>query len=505
MKFPAFAAAALAPAAVAGALALFLLAAPAVYAEDFAEPETTLSECIALALERNYDVKAKEEEIRGLELQAEGILLGVMPKLEVFAGAQYTTPVNTINFGGSSGDGEGGDDSGGETGGGFQAQDDIVKNWGAKIAGAYSFGVPDASDAVRFELAARKEELRILKDRVRQGVTQAYFAALLAQKGHEVAQDSKELADEQLRNAQLRYDNKVAPRFEVIQAEVQVSLAAEKLLQAENDKKNALKNLYLAMGMASGPQELLLSSKELDQIELVIAEIEHTEMPGFPEAFLDGAYQMHQFDLSMQSLDSQMRAARNWPVLSGFAQWQGQEGNNFAEDNTYTIGVNLNFRLFDFGDSKNNVERLQVQKNILAIKKDQFRQSYQNTLEKLSNDLEVAMLTYDTAKKTLEAATEGLKMATVGYKEGVTTTLELMDSRTQYLSAEYNLFAKKAAIYLAYDAIKQAIGYERYEEKAIVAAYVLPLEEAGLAKPADGEGAESDERADKKESFPVIH
>ena len=43
-----------------------------------------------------------------------------------------------------------------------------------------------------------------------------------------------------------------------------------------------------------------------------------------------------------------------------------------------------------------------------------------------------------------------------------------MDSRTQYLNADFNLFAKKVAIFLAYDAIRQAIGYERYRKVAVV-------------------------------------
>ena len=438
-------------------------------AEDFGGLSTTLDECIAIALERNYRLQAKRAELKGVLLQADAIGIAIMPKLDLKAGATYTTPLSEGFDIGEMFPQEFWDEVGGRPeDSGYGEMDEVQTNWGATLSAAYPFITPYAEKAIKSELKARKEEVLSIVDEARGAATAAYMNALLSQRSLEVAEKSLELAEEQHRNAKLRFENKVAPWFEVIQAEVAVSLAKEKLEQSKNAKKNSLKALYLSMGLSSGPDSLILEPDPIDDIGRVIAEIENTEMPGFPEAFVEESYTYLQLGYSIESLSSQISANRNLPTISAYLTWLGQDGNPMQEPNTYVLGINLNFRLFDSGEAKNRMEQLAVQKEILEIGREEYAQGYLNRLEVLSNDLQVALLTYETAKKTLEAATEGLKIATIGYREGITTSLELMDSRTQYLNADFNLFAKKVAIFLAYDAIRQAIGYERYRKVAVV-------------------------------------
>ena len=466
---------------LAAAALVILTATHPANADDFTGLTASLDECIKIALERNFELSAKREELKGVLLQADEIGIAVMPKLDLNAGATYNTPVSSAfefdnlfppefwdNIGATPPEGDGG-----------ASEEHLKSTWGARLSASYPFSTPLINKAISSELVARREELKAMADEVRFGATQAYMSALLAQRGVEVAEKSLELAEEQRRNALLRYENKIAPWFEVVQAEVQVSLSTEKLEESRNGAKNSLRALYLAMGLAGGPVELTLQPGPVDSIEEVIAEIEGTEMPGFPEAFVEESYKYLQLTNSMDSLGWQAKANRNLPVLSGFAAWQGQDGSAFQEPNSYTLGVNLNFRIFDSGEAKNKIEQMEVQRKILFIKRDEYAQAYMNQLEVLSNNLDVALLTYETAKKTLDAASEGLKIATIGYREGITTSLELMDSRTMYLTADYNLFAKKVAIYLAFEAIRKTIGYERYAETAVVA----PVETGKTAIP----------------------
>ncbi len=438
-----------------------------VYAEEFTDVTTTLDECIELGLEKNYKLKAKRTELKGVMLQADAIGISVLPKLDLKAGGSYTTPISQAfnvadMFPDSFWEEVGGKPE--DTSGG---RDHFQTSWGATLSANYPMVTPYVNKAIESELLARKEEVLSIADDARFSVTQAYMNALLMQRSQDVAHKSLELSEEQFRNAKLRYDNKVAAWFEVVQAEVQVSLAKESLEQTKNNLKNSLKALYLAMGLSSGPDEIVLESGPISEISEIIDEIDTTELPGFPDAYVKESYSFKQFDYSMQSLSNQVQASKTLPVLSGYATWSGQDGNANLETNSYTLGINLNFRLFDSGESKNKMEQLEVQKEILSISQQEFSQRYLNQLEVLSNNLQVALLTHETAKRTLDAATEGLKIATIGYQEGITTSLELMDSRTRYLSADLNVFSKKVAIFLAYDAIKHAIGYERYESAAV--------------------------------------
>lgn len=467
-------------------IAFVFTAAAIAKADEFTGLSASLDECIKLGLERNYALSAKREELKGVLLQADAIAISVMPKLDVNAGATYVTPISSAFefdnlFPPDFWEKIGSDPP--ESGGGGASNEHIQTTWGARLSASYSLNTPIIDKAISTELNARREEVLALADEVRFDVTQAFMNALLAQRGVEISERSFELAEEQHRHALLRYENKVAPWFEVVQADVQVSLSKEKLEESKYSAKNALKALYLSMGLAGGPDDLALEPGPIDTIEDVIAEIDGTEMPGFPDAFVDKAYVYRQLSFSIDSLGYQVQANKNFPVLSGFAAWQGQDGSAFQEPNTYTLGLNLNFRIFDSGESKNRMDQLDVQRNVLKIKRDEFSQAYMNRLEVLANNLEVALLTYDTAKRTLDAASEGLKIATIGYREGITTSLELMDSRTRYLTADFNLFSKKVAIYLAYDAIRMAIGYENYTESAVIN---IP-EARGAAIPGDEE------------------
>jgi outer membrane protein TolC len=468
------------------------------HADEFVGLTTTLDECIAIGLEKNYKLKSKRTELRGVMLQADAIGISLMPKLDLKAGASYTTPLaQSVNIADMFPDSfwaeiGGKPDTSGSSSEHFQS------NWGATLSASYPFTTPYVDKAIESELLARKEEVLSIADDARSSITQAYMNALLMQRSQEVAFKSLELADEQYRNAKLRYDNKVAAWFEVIQAEVQVSLATESLEQTKNNLKNSLKALYLTMGLSSGPDDLVLQPGPVEEIAKIIDEINNTELLGFPDAFVDESYTFRQLGYSIQSIENQVQANKIMPELSGFASWTGQDGSSYQEPNTYVLGVNLKFRLYDSGESKNKMEQLRVQQEMLSISQQEFSQNYLNQLEVLSNNLQVSLLTYDTANKTLDAATEGLKIATIGYKEGITTSLELMDSRTQYLNAELNVFAKKVAIFLAYDSIKHSIGYERYENYAVKSSVVDDGQSEQFEDSASSDGK------DEKTLFPVL-
>lgn len=436
-------------------------------ADEFEGLTTTLDECISIGLERNYRLKAKRTELRGVMLQADAIGISVMPKLDLNAGASYTTPLSqSVNIVDMFSD-EFWEEVGGKPESTGNSSEHFQTTWGATLSASYPFITPYIDKAIASELMARKEEILAIADDTRSTITQAYMNTLLSQRSQEVAQKSLDLADEQHRNAKLRYDNKVAAWFEVVQAEVQVSLAKESFEQTKNNLKNSLNALFLAMGLSSGPDDLMLQPGPVEEISKIIDEINTTELPGFPEAFVEDSYTFKQLGYSIESIENQVQANKNLPVVSGYATWVGQDGSAYQEPNTYVFGVNLNFRLFDSGESDNKIEQLRVQQELLNISRQEFSQGYLNQLEVLSNNLQVSLLTYDTATKTLAAATEGLKIASIGYKEGITSSLELMDSRTQYLNAELNVFAKKVAIFLAYDSIKHSIGYERYDKCAV--------------------------------------
>ena len=297
-----------------------------------------------------------------------------------------------------------------------------------------------------------------------------------------VAEEGLSLAEEQLRNATLRFQAGDAPRFEVIQGEVAVSQAKEELVQAHNGYQLARSALFLAIGVV--PQDYFhgkpVAIGYQDTLTRAVENIRDRIFPTLDGEKLAAEYVEKTPDYaslqsSIDSLNYQVKGWRRAPFVTLDASYSHQSGSLMMKRNNYSFGITANLNVFDSLKTESKQRMLSAQKQALDVQMERYRQAFRLGVRDAVSTLESAIQGWETSQHTLEQATEGLRMSRLGYQEGVVTHADLLSSRTAYLGAELNEFSRRLAVLTAYQDLLTKLGITE------PSAY-LPATEAALPR-----------------------
>jgi len=431
----------------------------------------TISDLVNIALEKNYDLRIKQKEAQSsffqyLQIAGEsGLSINLMSSL------RRSGPLQTFEFGppGSAG---------------MALQKETTSTTSITAAypiaplGNFGFGKKAAYAAYQAKQALVDKEMSA-------SITAAYSAYvgyLTAEHAQAVAEEGLSLAEEQLRNATLRFQAGDAPRFEVIQGEVAVSQAKEELVQAHNGYQLARSALFLAIGVV--PQDYFhgkpVAIGYQDTLTRAVENIRDRIFPTLDGEKLAAEYVEKTPDYaslqsSIDSLNYQVKGWRRAPFVTLDASYSHQSGSLMMKRNNYSFGITANLNVFDSLKTESKQRMLSAQKQALDVQMERYRQAFRLGVRDAVSTLESAIQGWETSQHTLEQATEGLRMSRLGYQEGVVTHADLLSSRTAYLGAELNEFSRRLAVLTAYQDLLTKLGITE------PSAY-LPATEAALPR-----------------------
>lgn len=326
------------------------------------------------------------------------------------------------------------------------------------------FGVAKrAYRATLLQSSMKSLDLEIAYDITRAAIAQAYLLSLFQMKRVEISKEALELSEEQLRVAEAKWNAKVTPYIEVLQAEVAVSMAKEDLQSARAALDSSLNDLFLAMGV--DPYEVALTEKGLPDIDSVAEFFNRTD----PDTILEETFEMNlghkKIAAGSESFRQLALASKNVPRINIIGNVAHQIGNKLQKEDSWGIGVGLSFPLFDSGDAKVKIEKFWNQREQLLVSDEELRKSLRSGLETIFDNFSSLYLNLNSSQKTLELSKEALRISEVGFKEGVVTRLELDNSRLRYLQARLNSFNNRIQILLTLEALKSLVGYDSFESK----------------------------------------
>ncbi len=293
----------------------------------------------------------------------------------------------------------------------------------------------------------------------------AYIACLTAQNAVEVAEEGVALGQEQLRNARLKYEQGMVPRFQVMQAEVEASLAEEALIKARNGKELARSGLYLTLGVVpedyfQGMEVEVAYAEKLDRAVGILADevLPRLDPEGLSQTFVEKTPQYHSLDNMISVYDYQMLGYRRAPQFSLTAGYQQQTGSSFQARDSWSFGISGVMNLWDSGKTAGTQKSFAAQADAARVQLAQYRQAFRLSMVDAVSNLEAAVQGHTTAQDTLAAAEEAQRMARLGYNEGVVTNADLVGARAAYLGAKLNEFDKRMAIVARYQDLLAALG-----------------------------------------------
>jgi outer membrane protein len=433
-----------------GILFFLLLGSSIILASE----ELTLEESIKIALEKSLSIYSAQEEIKAKEFEELSTKADFLPKLstsytytrldnDTVNDATYTTypypsfsprevsplDTNTYQFN-------------------ITVTQPLFTGWRLTILREIaSLGV----DTAKIQKETAIQDLVL-------NVKGAYFGILKAGKLENVARQSVELLEAQLRVSQAFYDEGIIAKNDLLQTEVQMAQARQNLIKAENGLEIAksLFNKLLRRELNQGvnikdildyyPIRLLLDQcmekagqnrPEIQEVSLNIMSAEKaiglSKSSYYPSVTLIGNYQRENDDMLLDS--SPGEDPDNWTItLKG--EWTFWEWRKKRHD-VAAARAKLAKANYILKEIKDNIQ-LEVKEAYLSL-----REAEKNI---------------QVAKKAVVQAEENFRMNEERYKQQVATSTDVLDALTLLTQARTNYFNALSEHNTAWARLERAMG-----------------------------------------------
>lgn len=297
---------------------------------------------------------------------------------------------------------------------------------------------------------ANTADLETIRQTVIFNTKQAYYSALASQRLLQVAEETVAQNRKHLEDAQARFEVGVAPRFDVTQAQVQVSNALLSHVTARNNVALGRETLRTAMGVRGPFLFTLVDNLTLGALTLQDEILVSQAYANRPE--------LRSIQAQQQATARQVSALQKQylPSLTGNAQynWTGRE---YPLQQGWLWGVTLTFPLFDdiltsaeVGEAKANLRGLQAQEEDLRQQVVlEVRQSLLNAQQ--------AEESVRVSEATVGQARENLTIAEGRYSAGVGNIIELTDAQVLLTSAQANYIQALATYKTAVAQLEKAV------------------------------------------------
>ncbi|MEY4308526.1 MAG: hypothetical protein RL422_729 [Bacteroidota bacterium] len=295
-------------------------------------------------------------------------------------------------------------------------------------------------------VSLQREDVALYKRELVKQIKTAYYNYLLSlglvkvyENGLNLALEGKKVNEKLLANGKglpaylLRSDSEIA----TIQAQI---ADAVKQSQAAQYYFNFLLN-----------RELRAEIRIDFEVEKAVAGV-YSVVPGVREEL-----SLLSKSINIQETVLKMNESFYLPKLNGFVNLGSQStlGNISSKSGYYFLGLQMDIPIFSGKRNLYKVKQTQLDiasaKNALDLSTKQFNMA----TEIAQKNVQSSIISFQASTKSYEAASAYLRLIEKGYKEGVSTYLETVDARNQWMNAQINYQLKQFNVLIA------AAAYER--------------------------------------------
>ena len=300
-----------------------------------------------------------------------------------------------------------------------------------------------------------KLDLEKIQNDISLFVVNGYLNILFAKENLNVAKVQADISKKQVEAAKQRFDAGIVPKGDLLNAQ---STAA-------NDQQNVITNENtLTIALLNLAQLLQVPTEEFDVLDVEV---------GTPSAILlydnaDVVYQkaltnqpqIKRAELAIDNADLNIDIAKGAykPTVSASFNLSSNYGfdldlpagfrntkllTQLDENLGYGLGFNVSIPIFNRTQTKTNVARQFVNKEISKVALDNAKLQLQQTIEQSFVDSKAAAKTYEAARVSLDAQREAFKNAQESYSLGATTLFDFDLVRNRLVSAESALIRAK--------------------------------------------------------------
>ena len=293
----------------------------------------------------------------------------------------------------------------------------------------YDFGrTPANVDIKKLNVAASRMTLDDSMNTVVNDVKSAYYTLFKARKSLDVNTETVEQYKKHLSQATMFFEAGKKPKYDVIQAEVDLSTAKLDLISARNDLDIAWVTLNTAMGVDSDNRY----------------ELEPPSSPAEFEAAVEDALAMaYKNRPDLKSLTAQKEAAdRNvelqkkeyFPKFTGTAQYNAA-GSQYPLGQGWLAGVAMSVNVFDGLSTTNKVAEAVANAKSMEAKINALKLQILSDVKQSYLGLAKAKEAITVSEIQIKQARENLELANLRYESGLATPVDVTDATVSYSKA----------------------------------------------------------------------
>ena len=298
--------------------------------------------------------------------------------------------------------------------------------------------------ASRAALAASRYDTERTKNLVALRFAIAYFDLLESDKMVQVAREEAGRLQAHLADAQSLYEQGVITKNDLLQAEVRISDAERKLVDAKNTRDIAASrvNSLLARPLDTG----------FEPVDVPESEIFYTGAPGegkLPSLRLAWATaekkrpELAIIDEDLKSVGLEKKAVESEYYPRFFAQgaYDYTKNRYLTPNGNFSLLLGMGINLYGGGITRAEVARTEAEKEKLLEQRDRVTDDIKLEVQTYALDLEDALKRMDVTKHAVKQARENLRINKVRYEQGVGTATDVIDALTLLTVAETNRYS----------------------------------------------------------------
>jgi outer membrane protein len=317
----------------------------------------------------------------------------------------------------------------------------------------YDFGkTPTQVEIQNLNLYSSRSDLENVSEQVILNVKQAYFGVLQAKRSRDVAADTVKQFQQHLDQAKGFYEVGTKPKFDVTQAEANLSNAKLNLIKAENGLKLAVVTLNNAMGVPAAPEYTIEDNLSFKKYSITF------------EDALAKAYKERPDLISIvatrQAAEKSVDLANTgyYPALTGNAayNWSGEKISSL--DYEWNLRAALSFPIFNGFLTKYQVQEAKANLNISKANEESLRQSIFSDVQQAYLNLKQAEESIPTAELGVKQAQENFEIATGRYAAGVGSPIDVTDAEVLLANAKLSYIQALYSYKISQANLEKAMG-----------------------------------------------
>jgi outer membrane factor, OMF family len=329
----------------------------------------------------------------------------------------------------------------------------LQANWNLYTSGLVDAQIEAAQQGLKNSTLEVEKQLQDLKV----NVAKAYFKLQTEDGNVEIAQSAVRNAQASLRDTEAQERAGVGTKFDVLRQQVQVANTQQRLLQAQNNRVVAQRDLARALNFVQ-PTEV----SARDPIE---------ESGSWDLSLEDSIFQAYGKRVELSQFIAQEQQARAQekrayaqvgPQLSlnGALDFANQFGNGNSTGGQvgYSVGGQVQWNFFDGGVAQGKAEQAVADAKIARV-------NYTNTNNQVRFDVEQQFYTLQSSKEQISSsrqaqvqAEEALRLARLRFRAGVGTQTEVISAEDALTQAKVNLLQAVITYNQSLAQLRRAVG-----------------------------------------------